>query len=208
MFSSAAFDRVGCACLTHAACRLRAWLVSAGTFLHQLARPLLRDERGSALIEFALIAPPFFLLLIGTLEVSTMFFASAVLEGATKEAARQIRTGQIQESADPLAAFQTELCGSMVGIIDCSKVILNVRTFSSFSAVSMPIEVDEEGEIVNTGFLPGGSSAVTVVRAMYRWKFSTPLMETVMPSGLAGRLLVSTVAFQNEPYNVNPAPGG
>src|SRR3546814_9108371 len=52
----------------------------------------LRDERGSALIEFALIAPPFFLLLIGTLEVSMMFFASAVLEGATKEAARQIRS--------------------------------------------------------------------------------------------------------------------
>src|SRR3546814_8382703 len=86
-----------------------------------------------------------------------MFFASAVLEGATKEAARQIRTGQVQESADPLAAFQAELCGSMVGIIDCSKVVFNVKTFSSFSAVSMPIEVDEEGEVVNAGFLPGGS---------------------------------------------------
>ncbi|HEY9539847.1 MAG TPA: TadE/TadG family type IV pilus assembly protein [Kiloniellaceae bacterium] len=211
MFSSAAFDRVGCSCLTQAARLLRARLASARALLRTLGRPLLRDERGSALIEFALIAPPFFLLLIGTLEVSMMFFASAVLEGATKEAARQIRTGQVQESADPLAAFQAELCGSMVGIIDCSKVVFNVKTFSSFSAVSMPIEVDEEGEVVNTGFLPGGSGAVTVVRSMYRWKFSTPLMETVMPSGLAGRLLVSTVAFQNEPYNVDsfpPAPGG
>src|SRR3546814_8076914 len=27
--------------------------------------------------------------------------------------------------------------------------------------------------------LPGGSGAVTVVRSMYRWKFSTPLMETI-----------------------------
>src|SRR3546814_12804391 len=75
-------------------------------------------------------------------------------------------SGQVQESADPLAAFQAELCGSMVGIIDCSKVVFNVKTFSSFSAVSMPIEVDEEGEVVNTGFLPGGSGAVTVVRSM------------------------------------------
>src|SRR3546814_11063056 len=61
-------------------------------------------------------------------------------------AARQIRTGQVQESAGPLAAFQAELCGSMVGIIDCSKVVFNVKTFSSFSAVSMPIEVDERSE--------------------------------------------------------------
>src|SRR3546814_15434906 len=119
-----------------------------------------------------------------------MFLARAVLEGATKEAARQIRTGQVQESADPLAAFQAELCGSTVGIIDCSKVVFNVKTFSSFSAVSMPIEVDEEGEVVNTGFLTGGSAAATEVRSMHSWKFETPLLESVMRSGIAGRRLV------------------
>ena len=164
---------------------------------------LWRDQSGNALVEFALVAPPFMLLLAGILEISVMFFASSVIEGATKEAARQIRTGQVQESGDPLATFQTELCSSLANIIDCTKVHFNVQTFSSFGNVSMPIEVDEDGEIVNTGFLPGGSSAVTVVRSMYRWEFVTPLISEVIPAGLGGHLIVSTVAFQNEPYDVD-----
>ena len=203
MYARAGFDRVGGAYLRRAACGLRTGMSSTWARLRPIVGPFLRDEHGNAMLEFALVAPPFFLLLLGTLEVSIMFFAGAVLEGATKEVARQIRTGQIQASADPLVAFQQELCSSLVGIIDCGRVVFNVQTFSSFSAVSMPIELDEDGEIVNTAFAPGGSSAVTVVRSMYRWKFSTPLIEQVMPSGLGGHLLVSTVAFQTEPYNVN-----
>ncbi|MGF1629618.1 MAG: TadE/TadG family type IV pilus assembly protein [Kiloniellaceae bacterium] len=203
MFTREADDRVGGACLTRAACGLHACMSSAWAHFRSIFRPFLRDERGNAMLEFALVAPPFILLLVGTLEVSVMFFTGAVIEGATKESARQIRTGQIQGSADPLVAFQEELCSSLMGIIDCTKVVFNVQTFSSFSDVSMPIEFDEDGEIINTGFAPGGSSAVTVVRAMYRWKFSTPLIDKAMPSGPGGHLLISTVAFQNEPYNVN-----
>ena len=88
-------------------------------------------------------------------------------------------------------------------MIDCADVRFHVQTFSSFGAVSMPIEVDEDGEIINTTFVPGGSSAVTVVRAMYRWNFVTPLIGEVIPSGVGGRMIVSTVAFQNEPYDVD-----
>jgi Flp pilus assembly protein TadG len=196
-------DRVGTACLRQVARGLRGFVKPAGVLRRSGVGPLLRDERGSAVIEFALVGPPFFLLMAGILEVSVMFFASSVIEGATKEAARQIRTGQVQSSADPLVAFKTELCDSLVGVIDCNDVVFNVQTFSSFSTVSMDIELDEDGKIINTGFLPGGSGAVTVVRAMYRWDFLTPLLGEFMPAGVAGHLLVSTVAFQNEPYNVN-----
>lgn len=164
---------------------------------------LLRDERGSVVLEFALVAPPFFLLMIGMLEIGVMFFTASVLEGATKEAARAIRTGQVQSEADPLVAFQTEVCDALYNVIDCNEVILNVQTFASFGAVTMDIEVNEDGDIVNTGFAPGGSGAVTVVRAVYRWEFVTPMIDEVIAHGPAGNLLVSTVAFQNEPYDVN-----
>jgi len=131
-----------------------------------------------------------------------MVFASSVIEGATKEVSRQIRTGQIQGSADPLATFQAELCDALLNVINCADVRFHVQTFSSFGAVSMPIEVDDDGEIINTSFVPGGSSAVTVVRSMYRWDFVTPLISEVIPAGVGGHLIVSTVAFQNEPYDV------
>ena len=156
------------------------------------------------------MAPLFMLLLVGTLEVAIMFFASSVIEGATKEAARQIRTGQIQGSADPLAAFQAELCGSLAGVIDCTEVVFTVQTFSSFSSVSMPLEHDEDGEIVNPGFFPGGSTAITVVRAVYRWNFMTPMMEG-MPEDVQALREAATEAFPDAGWSIRSrdraAPG-
>ena len=207
MFAFGVVQQVGGACLTLAARALRAGRASAGRRLRASFCPVLRDESGAAMIEFALVAPPFVLLLIGTLEVSLMFFTDAVIEGAAKEAARQIRTGNVQNSANPETAFREKLCEELFGVIDCTKVAFNVQTFANFGAVSMPVEIDEDGEIVNTGFLPGGASAVTVVRAMYRWQFFTPLIDEAMPTGFGGHMLVSTVAFQNEPYNFG-SPGG
>ena len=195
--------RGGRVCLTRAAQSLRGCSAPLRGLLYRAFAPVLRDERGTALIEFALVVVPFLLLLIGTMELSLMFFTDAVIEGATKEAARQIRTGHVQESEDPVVAFQAKLCDSLFNIIDCSKVAFNVQTFSNFGAVSMPLELDDDGEPVGIGFLPGGSGAVTVVRTMYHWKFFTPLIAELIPAGPGGPLLVSTVAFQNEPYNVN-----
>jgi len=202
MFTTEAEERVGTAYQRRFTSGLRSCLALPRRLLRGLAAPL-RDERGSAVMEFALVGPPFLLLLAGILEVSVMFFTSSVTGVARKESARRIRTGQIQESADPLATFQSELCDALFNVIDCTKVVFHVQTFSSFSAVSMPLEIDEDGNIVNTTFAPGGSSAVTVVRASYRWKFVTPLIEHVIPGGVAGHLIVSTVAFQNEPYDVD-----
>lgn len=199
---------VGRACLTLGLRVTRACLASGWRLLRPAFGPVLRDERGAAMIEFALVAPPFVLLLVGTLEVSLMFFTDAVIEGAAKEAARQIRTGNVQNSADPETAFRTKLCDELFGVIDCSKVVFNVQTFANFGAVSMPVEIDEDGKVVNTGFVPGGASAVTVVRAMYRWQFFTPLIDQAMPTGFGGHMLVSTVAFQNEPYNFGAGGGG
>jgi len=196
-------ERVGRACLQGAVRGLRACMKPGSALRRSAGGALVRDERGTALIEFAMVGPPFLLFLVGILEISVMFFTGSVMEGATKEVARQIRTGQVQESADPLATFQSEVCDALLNVVDCSDVIFNVRTFSSFSAVSMPIEMDEDGNIINTTFAPGGSGAVTVVRAVYRWDFVTPMIRYVMPAGLGGHTLVSTVAFQNEPYNVD-----
>ncbi len=203
MLIDAIVHRAGSTCLQCAVRRLRSMLTLPSAARRLALGPLLRDSRGSAAVEFALVAPPFILLMVGTLEISIMFFTGSVIEGATKEVARQIRTGQIQESADPLAAFQSEVCDALINVIECTDVVFNVKTFSSFSVVSMPIEMDEDGNIINTTFTPGGSGAVTVVRTVYRWDFVTPMIGHVIPAGLGGHTLVSTVAFQNEPYNVD-----
>lgn len=199
MFTRAAIERAGAACLGSVVSALLRVCAPLRATLRFLCAPL-RCQRGAAHIEFALVGPPFLLVLVGTVELSAMFFASSVIEGATKEVARQIRTGQIQTSADPMAAFQSNLCDALMNVIDCTEVMFHVETFGSFSAVSMPVEVDEDGEVTSTGFTPGSAEEVTVVRAMYRWEFMTPLIDYLIPASLGGHLLISTVAFQNEPY--------
>ena len=71
-----------------------------------------RDNRGAFAVEFAAVAPFFFLLLLGILELAIMVFVQAVLDGSARDAARLIRTGQVQTSANPQTTFQTLLCHS------------------------------------------------------------------------------------------------
>ena len=54
------------------------------------------NRRGSAAVEFALVAPMFFALLFAILESALMFFASQVLETVTENSARVVLTGQAQ----------------------------------------------------------------------------------------------------------------
>ncbi len=162
---------------------------------------LWRCCRGVTAIEFALIFPVFALLLIGTLEVALMFIPSTVVEGAVAEAGRRVRTGQIQEEADPVAAFETAVCAALSGIRSCSSLTFDVRSFSSFSTVSMPIEYDEDDELI-TEFNTGGTGDIVAVRVIYYYQFYTPMMGQFFgdSAGTNRRLMASTAVFRNEPY--------
>ena len=65
----------------------------------RLFRAFRRNNRGSAAVEFSLIAVPFFALFFAIVETGIVFFASQVLETATQDSARMIMTGQAQNAA-------------------------------------------------------------------------------------------------------------
>ena len=61
----------------------------------RLRRRLKADGiKGSAAIEFAMVAPVFFVLLMGTIEAGVIFFAQSALQNALNDTARLVRTGQ------------------------------------------------------------------------------------------------------------------
>ena len=64
-----------------------------------------RNGRGSAAVEFALVAPVFFALLFAIIETAIMFFASQALETMTQESARLVLTGQAQTASLTRAQF-------------------------------------------------------------------------------------------------------
>lgn len=166
-----------------------------------------RAKRGSAAVEFALVAMPFFLLTFGLAEIAMIGFAQTSLDFAVSETARQIRTGQAQMGGVSQTQIHDEMCDEVNRFIVLScdgNLFLDVNRFTSFvdadNANSDPIQ---NGEFDDSGFgyTPGSPSDIVVVRAYYRWKIMTPLFEPIFQNISGGeRILVSTMMFRNEPY--------
>jgi Flp pilus assembly protein TadG len=172
------------------------------------------NRRGSAAVEFALIAPVFFALLFAIIETAIMFFAGQVLETITQDAARSILTGQAQTggvtacqssgTAAPCtqATFKAYVCSQIPALFDCSNLYVDVSSFTSFTTLSLPSHIDAAGNFDPTmGYSAGGPGDIVVVRLFYQWPlFVTGLGYNI--SNLTGqkRLLVATAAFKNEPF--------
>jgi Flp pilus assembly protein TadG len=170
-----------------------------------------RATSGTVAIEFAMIAPIFFLLLFASLETGMVYFANMVLENGVLATARLIRTGQVQTQNLTATDFRNRLCNEINFMLACdsSKLLIDVRSFNSFATAQFPAPTDAQGNL-NPGlnaFQPGGSSqlngnsSIVLVRAFYTWQLMTPMFAQYyanMPGGQ--RLIATSVAFRNEPY--------
>lgn len=162
-----------------------------------------RNRRGSAAVEFALVAPVFFALLFAIIETAIVFFAGQVLETVTQDSSRMIMTGQAQTGGFSQAQFKTYVCGKISVLFDCvNGVYVDVQSYPSFSGVSINDPIDGSKNFVPpNNYSPGGPGDIVVVRLFYQW----PLVVTGLGyniSNLSGskRLLTATAAFRNEPY--------
>ena len=155
---------------------------------------LARARRGAVAVEYAMLALPFFTILFAILETGYIFFAAILIEGATAEAARQIRTGAVQEAGAPLAQFQAILCNNLFGVVPCGDLVIDVRNFTRFADANPP-------PIAGPTFAPGAAGDVVVVRVAYQWSFITPFIDTALSNVDGGtRSIVSSAAFRNEPF--------
>ncbi len=140
-----------------------------------------RNGRGSAAVQFALVAPVFFALSFAIIETGIMFFASQVLETITQESARQVLTGQAADRGPiPRPSFKTMLsalrsrphCSAATAFSSTSKAILlptaphapRPPTWSS-TARSIPTAISST--ICST--TPEGPGDIVVVRLFHQW---------------------------------------
>lgn len=175
-----------------------------------LLRRLRRDGRkGSAAIEFAFVAPIFFILLMGTIEAALVFFAQATLQNAVSEVGRQIRTGQVQTAGTTQGQFRTEICDAISPLLSCSTDLqIDVESFGTYGGVSFTPPLDSNGNL-NAGlnnFNTGNPCSVVLVRAFYQWQLFTPALSWFLVNMSGNRhLLSAAAAFRNEPYTNNVA---
>jgi Flp pilus assembly protein TadG len=174
--------------------------------LRRFAARFLRGRRGAAAVEFALVSIPFFALLFGIIEIGLIYFVATTLELATNNAAREIRTGQLQGQAIPAtaASFKTLICGqlSWLGGSCTSNLFVQVQTFSSFQTISQPSPI-VSGQINqnNLTFSLGGPGDIVLVQAFYQWTVLAPALDNIGTPITGGKmLLTSTSVFRNEPY--------
>ena len=172
------------------------------TRIATLLRRLGHDTAGVAALEFALVALPAFTIMFGTLEFGLLTFENAVVEGATREAARTVRTGAAQISADPNGTFKQAFCNNLFGAYDCAGFSFDVRNFTDFPNLVLPaVTFDQNGKANNVVFQPGGAGTVTTVRVIHQHVFVTPLIGTLMGAGASNTLpVISTAVFKTEPY--------
>lgn len=165
----------------------------------------LRDCRGTSALEFAIIAAPLLLLLLAILEVGLVYFANFELDNAVNHGARLVRTGQAQTGNFDAAAFHTEICQKLVTPITCDGLKLDVRHISSFSSADseLPSPLDANGNLkTDFSYDPGGPGDIVVVRAFFEWDLMAKMPKDIALSNMSNgnRLLVSTIAFRNEPF--------
>ena len=168
-------------------------------------------QRGTAAIEFAMIATPFLMLLFGLFEIMMIFFVQTTLESAVTEESRKIKTGQANAGAGiTAAAFKAGVCARMMGLVNCSNrlfvMVENQPTTGSLpSPMTNPSLLGSPPYQQNTA-----AGSIVVVRGFYVWPLMTPGISsafkntsTTGPNGNLGstnRMLVATAAFRNEPF--------
>jgi Flp pilus assembly protein TadG len=174
-----------------------------------------RDQSGATAIEFGIVAMPFLLLLFGVMSVCLFYFANFTIENAVWQAARAIRTGQLQTSqgayagavtdADRKAAFKQAMCNKAPTFLDCqSKAVVIVQNNSNFSGISEPSCATNGSLITDAAapFSPGNGNAVVLVTVCYPWNIGGNLPLFNMGNLNDGSLLMqASVAFRTEPYN-------
>jgi Flp pilus assembly protein TadG len=134
-----------------------------------------------------------------------MLFSEYVIENGVAQAARMIRTGEVQNNAYTKTQFKDLVCGKLATFLRCEdKLWVDVRNFTSFSAISLPAST-KNGALTadvttNSKFCPGAQLTVVVVRTYYEWELFTPGISMLANLGDNTRLLTAGAAFRNEPF--------
>jgi Flp pilus assembly protein TadG len=171
----------------------------------------LSDDSGSAAVEFALVALPFFLFTLGIIGIGLYFLTQNALEQGVENASRQLRTGEAQKNAITVSQFKTLLCTEAGSYIDCSKVSVLVQSSTDWSGITPASCVDSNSNMASStgsaGDLiskyAGSSKTVVLVTVCYKWDLATLFSFLKLGSGPDGSgpaIVQAATTFRSEPY--------
>lgn len=94
-----------------------------------------RDERGAAIVEFALIAPALLVLLLGMFELGYNYYMQSQFQGAIQKAARDATVQSANGNTDTV---DQKVAAAVRMIVPQAELQFSRRAYSSFSDVNRP----------------------------------------------------------------------
>lgn len=187
---------------------------SAG--LSRFVRRLGGDRRGATTIEFALVAVPFLVLVMGIMTVGIQFLALHSLEKGVADASRKVRTGEAQTQGLTRGGFRQLVCDEAGSFIACdTHLVVHLRSATSFAGLTPPPACTT----ANGNLVPASGSATdavsaaageenmkVLVLACYHWDegaaFWQRIFNLLSPTPQTqGQIVLSAASvFQTEPY--------
>lgn len=174
------------------------------------------DARGVTAVEFALVAGPFLLLAMGIITIGLQHLTSHFLEHGVEEAARRIRTGELQQGNVTLAGFRQIFCDEAGFMIKCDDehLVLHIKSSDTFAGLSPVTKCVTNGRLTPSEGNPGdavrsrtgGASQGVVVSACYQWDMGLALWQTIWnllsptPTVQGKPVLTAVAAFRSEPF--------
>jgi Flp pilus assembly protein TadG len=152
-----------------------------------LARLWRRDDAVAA-VEFAALGSIFLMLVCMIFELGLVLFTQSVMDNALRDAARLVMTNQASSSG----TFTTKVCADVGNLIpNCSTNLrYNVQTAASFSAMTT-------WNYSSNAYTAGITAADMLAQIAYQRPTITHWATFFFGTN---DMIVSTVAFQNEPY--------
>lgn len=171
----------------------------------KLPRRFVRNSDGAAAVEFAMVALPLFAIIFASLQAALVLLAEQELNYATDEAARLVMTGQVSSTSGQSgyltqAQFTQKVCSFLPALFNCSNIMVNMQSASSFSSMSTSAPSYTTIQQNKWAYSTGSPNTTMILQVMYEWPVFGSLMNFNLANlGNGTRLLMATSAFKNEP---------
>jgi Flp pilus assembly protein TadG len=160
---------------------------TVGLILPPSSRANLRgSKKGQTMMEFALIAPLFFLLIFAVMDFGRMFFVQVNLQQAVQEAARFASTGN--HLADPSTP------GNNLSRVASIVAMAQQSAWSGANVTNVQVSSLQGG--VGSAGGPGDTVTVSLTTNL---ALMTPMMASFFPNG--SYTFTSSATFKNEPFS-------
>ena len=160
-----------------------------------LLRRLRRHERGMALVEFAMTAPVFLLILMGIFDYCWQMYAQQVLQGVVAKAGRD---ATIEIYAGNQAQLDEHVEDEVKKVFSSATVSFSRSAYDDFSNIKPPV-INADGCVEDGGKRGnGGADDVVLYRVSMRFERILPVWNMLgQPSHMT---LSSTTILRNQPF--------